>query len=363
MPASTCCSRCASRRSFAASPRTLASGSAAVSDWRYLSARRLALFVMTSIERGTRWMLFERNAQATWIMARAQVEAFLDSLYAEGAFAGRTGEQSYFVVCDERINNEETMRAGKINLAFGFAATKPGEYHAFLVTHQPSGSRARPISVNRFANYSPSVDLEIESSHPARPGAARPVVPPLTRSAIVRSRNRSRPSRKLKSARSGMLRPRSASVLPMNSRAARSPWQCRAQHSASASLRKPRCAFPRVPAVVEISRWRGMTTAAQAFARRAKPRLAIPLVTRVAQIAIRREWRSRMASRPIGCGIRARIPSRGPYSDCTAWAFAGTTTCTHCASRPRKPRSQRHAGAIRGVDRACAHWRERAAAR
>ena len=60
---------------------------------------------MTSIERGTRWMLFERNAQPTWTMARAQVEAFLDSLYAEGAFAGRTGEQSYFVVCDERINN------------------------------------------------------------------------------------------------------------------------------------------------------------------------------------------------------------------------------------------------------------------
>jgi hypothetical protein len=149
---------------FAASPRTLASGSAAVSDWRYLSARRLALFVMSSIERSTRWMLLERNVQSTWTLARAQVEAFLDSLYAEGAFAGRTGEASYFVVCDERINNEETMRAGKVNLAFGFAATKPGEYHAFLVTHQPGGSRARPISVNRFANYSPSVDHEIESS-------------------------------------------------------------------------------------------------------------------------------------------------------------------------------------------------------
>jgi len=149
---------------FAASPRTLASGSAAVSDWRYLSARRLALFVMTSIERGTRWMLFERNAQATWTLARAQTEAFLDSLYAEGAFAGRSGEQSYFVVCDERLNDAEQVKRGRINLAFGFAASKPGEYHAFVVTHEPSGSRARNITVNRFANYSPSVDLEIESS-------------------------------------------------------------------------------------------------------------------------------------------------------------------------------------------------------
>jgi phage tail sheath protein FI len=164
---------------FTSSTRTLASGSAAVSDWRYLSARRLALFVMTSIERGTRWMLFERNAPSTWIMAKAQVEAFLDSLYAEGAFVGRSGELSYFVVCDERINTPETMRAGKMNLAFGFAATKPGEYHAFIVTHQPSGSRAKVISVNRFANYSPSVDLEIESSILRGLMPLAPVVPPL----------------------------------------------------------------------------------------------------------------------------------------------------------------------------------------
>jgi hypothetical protein len=149
---------------FATSPRTLASGAAAVSDWRYLSARRLALFIMSCIERGTRWMLLERNSPSTWLMAKAQVEAFLDSLYAEGAFSGRTGELSYFVVCDERINNEETVRAGKVNLAFGFAASKPGEYHAFIVTHQGGESRARPITMNRFANYSPSIDHEIESS-------------------------------------------------------------------------------------------------------------------------------------------------------------------------------------------------------
>jgi phage tail sheath protein FI len=109
-------------------------------------------------------MLFERNAETTWMMARGQVEAFLDSLYAEGAFTGRSGEPSYFVVCDERVNNEATVRAGKINLAFGFAASKPGEYHAFIVTHEPAGSRARNITINRFANYSPSVNLEIESS-------------------------------------------------------------------------------------------------------------------------------------------------------------------------------------------------------
>ena len=83
------------------------------------------------------------------------------------------------MVCDDRINTPDTMRDGKINLAFGFAAMKPGEYHAFLVTHQPSGSRAKAISVNRFANYSPSVDLEIESSILRGLVPLAPVVPPL----------------------------------------------------------------------------------------------------------------------------------------------------------------------------------------
>jgi CHASE1-domain containing sensor protein len=32
------------------------------------------------------------------------------------------------------------------------------------VSHSPLGSRTRPITVNRFANFSPSVDEEIESS-------------------------------------------------------------------------------------------------------------------------------------------------------------------------------------------------------
>ena len=150
---------------FAASPRTLASGSAAVSDWRYLSARRLALFVMTSIERGTRWMLFERNVESTWTLARGQVEAFLESLYAEGAFVGRT-RRGKLLRGLRRAHQQRTRPCApaRSNWPIGFAATKPGEYHAFIVTHSMTGSRTNSIRLNRFANFSPSVDEEIESS-------------------------------------------------------------------------------------------------------------------------------------------------------------------------------------------------------
>ncbi len=66
------------------SPRTLAAGSSGSPDWKYLSARRLALFITASIERGTRWLMFEQNAGRARQRAQAQVEAFLESARRSG---------------------------------------------------------------------------------------------------------------------------------------------------------------------------------------------------------------------------------------------------------------------------------------
>ena len=123
-------------------------------------SKRATLARLQTVRTRVRDVAAARAADA----ARVVVEAQHMVSAAEGAFAARTGEASYFAVCDERINDAEQIKRGRVNLAFGFAASKPGEYHAFIVTHEPGSSRARPITVNRFANYSPSVNLEIESS-------------------------------------------------------------------------------------------------------------------------------------------------------------------------------------------------------
>src|SRR5690606_29283141 len=113
--------------------------------------RRLALFIEASIERGTRWMLFEQNDEATWRRAQAQVEAFLDSLDQGGAFAGASPDESYFVICDDRVNPPHTIAEGKIKLLYGFAISRPSEFHARLVTHQAGASRTRTVFPNRAA--------------------------------------------------------------------------------------------------------------------------------------------------------------------------------------------------------------------
>ena len=128
--------------------RTLAGPGAGSADWRSLSARRLALMIVNSIERGTRWMLFEPNEPPTWQRAAAQVRAFFASLEERGAFAHREPGDRWFVLCDERVNRERHREQGIVNLMFGFPAARAGGFHAYLVSHRAGGSRVQTVSPN-----------------------------------------------------------------------------------------------------------------------------------------------------------------------------------------------------------------------
>lgn len=144
--------------------RTLAASGSGTPDWTWLPARRLASFIVGSIERATRWLVFEPGRAAARDRAYRQISAFLDALDMDGAFAGATPRESYFVICDERVNPPELALDGVVCVLFGFAIRRPGEFHAFLVTHARAGSRVRQVSVNRMATNGPQVDEEIENA-------------------------------------------------------------------------------------------------------------------------------------------------------------------------------------------------------
>jgi phage tail sheath protein FI len=111
----------------------------------------MALFLMSSIERGTNWVRLEHGGPPLWAQVRAQVIAFFESLARDGAFRTGLPAENYFVVCDERLNDAAAVASGQFQLLFGFAVSRPGEHQTCLVTHQPESSTARMVSVNRFA--------------------------------------------------------------------------------------------------------------------------------------------------------------------------------------------------------------------
>ncbi len=132
-----------------AKPRTLARGAAGAADWQNLSARRLALFIVNSIERGTRWV---SGADPQMDLAEAvstQTRIFFEQIYEAGAFAGRRIEEAFFVICDRRFNSPGGARTGEFRFVIGFAAARGTDFHTYRICHSASGSSVQSVSLNR----------------------------------------------------------------------------------------------------------------------------------------------------------------------------------------------------------------------
>ena len=138
--------------------RTLAAGNTANADWRYLSARRFALFILGSIEQGTRWVVAAGSSAEVADHVTAQGRAFFEGLLASGSFGTRRLEEAFFVICDERVNNSSALSCGEVRFVIGFAASRENEFHCFRISHSAAGSKVQPVSLNRLniSQYSPA---------------------------------------------------------------------------------------------------------------------------------------------------------------------------------------------------------------
>ena len=110
------------------SDRTLAGSDQAASDWKYVSVRRVALYIEQSLYDGTRWAVFEPNNAQLWAQLRSSVGAFMQALFVQGAFQGATPAQTYFVRCDASNNPLSSIDQGVVNILVGFAPVKPAEF-------------------------------------------------------------------------------------------------------------------------------------------------------------------------------------------------------------------------------------------
>jgi uncharacterized protein len=108
--------------------RTMAGADAAGSQWQYVPIRRLALFIESSLYQGTQWAVFEPNAEPLWGAVRLSIGSFMQNLFLQGAFAGASKQQAYFVKCDGENNPDYTVSQGILNITVGFAPLYPAEF-------------------------------------------------------------------------------------------------------------------------------------------------------------------------------------------------------------------------------------------
>ena len=118
--------------------RTLAGDDQLASDWKYLPVRRTALFIEESLYRGTQWAVFEPNDEPLWAELRLNIGAFMQNLFRQGAFQGRTPTEAYFVKCDKETTTQNDINLGIVNILVGFAPLKPAEF-VFIYIQQIAG--------------------------------------------------------------------------------------------------------------------------------------------------------------------------------------------------------------------------------
>jgi phage tail sheath protein FI len=108
--------------------RTLQGDDRLASEWKYIPVRRTALFLEESLYRGTQWVVFEPNDEPLWAQIRLNVGAFMQNLFRQGAFQGKTPAEAYFVKCDKETTTQNDINLGIVNIVVGFAPLKPAEF-------------------------------------------------------------------------------------------------------------------------------------------------------------------------------------------------------------------------------------------
>ena len=109
-------------------------------DYAQLSVRRLVTMLRLTLERQGQRLAFEPNTPALRRELTWQVTALLRDLYREGAFAGASEEESFFVHCDDSLNPPWSQEQGRLVAEIGVAPASPLEFIVLRLARDASGT-------------------------------------------------------------------------------------------------------------------------------------------------------------------------------------------------------------------------------
>ena len=114
--------------------RTLAGND---NEWRYVPVRRFFNMVEESVKKSTHWAVFEPNDANTWVKVRGMIENYLTQKWREGALAGATTKDAFFVRCGLGVTmNAQDILEGRMNVEIGMAVVRPAEFIVLKFSHK-----------------------------------------------------------------------------------------------------------------------------------------------------------------------------------------------------------------------------------
>ncbi|MEA5521409.1 phage tail sheath family protein [Limnoraphis robusta] len=114
--------------------RTLAGND---NEWRYIPVRRLFNLIEESIQKATSFVVFESNNAITWLKVKSLIESYLEGLWRQGALAGTTPEQAFFVnIGLGKSMTQQDVLEGRMIVEIGIAAVRPAEFIILKFSHK-----------------------------------------------------------------------------------------------------------------------------------------------------------------------------------------------------------------------------------
>lgn len=108
--------------------RTLVAANPAYQQSKYVSVRRMTLFIEQTLLANLRWVVFEPNDGPLWTAIKASIESFMLSLFRQGALQGAMPSDAFQVKCDATTTTADDQRNGIVNIVVAFAPLKPAEF-------------------------------------------------------------------------------------------------------------------------------------------------------------------------------------------------------------------------------------------
>ena len=102
-------------------------------EWKYLNVRRYLAYLERSIDRGTQWVVFERNDATLWAKVCRTIEDFLLNEWRTDALLGDKPEKAFLVRCDRTTMTQNDLDNGRLICLVGVAPINQAEFITFRI--------------------------------------------------------------------------------------------------------------------------------------------------------------------------------------------------------------------------------------
>ncbi|MCX7746439.1 MAG: phage tail sheath subtilisin-like domain-containing protein [Clostridia bacterium] len=102
--------------------------------WKYVNVKRLFIFLEESIKRGAQWVVFEPNDEKLWARVNRTITSFLTTVWREGALAGATPAEAFFIKIDRSTMSQDDIDNGRLICEIGVSPVKPAEFVIFRIS-------------------------------------------------------------------------------------------------------------------------------------------------------------------------------------------------------------------------------------